>query len=225
MIAEGGFVHVVFALIKRTAIGTKDQDLKDGGLSSTYSMHPNNAGACVYAECVQDEINRLEGVKPVTYSMDLSVSAYGYDGQLCDDYTIVVDGQEEVALWGLIGKKYHDEIRVNEAKPVTVHLPKGTYTVTIRNGTDKYFKKIKTKKESDNRLLIFDTSFGHDESSEQSEQSDVPEDAAEYNGHYYYVYNVDTVTTWEEAKQYCEEQGDILQQSPARKKMNFCIHT
>ena len=221
---EGHEAYSDSEYINEVILGTKDQDLKDVGLSSlssAYSMHPNNAGACVYAECVQDEINRLEGVKPVTYSMDLSVSAYGYDGRLCDDYTIVVDGQEEVALWGLIGKKYHDEIRVNEAKPVTVHLPKGTYTVTIRNGTDTYFKKIKTKKESDNRLLIFDTSFGHDESSEQSEQSDVPEDAAEYNGHYYYVYNVETVTTWEEAKQYCEEQGGYLATITSKEEDEF----
>lgn len=38
----------------------------------------------------------------------------------------------------------------------------------------------------------------------------VPSDAVEFNGHYYYVYDLDTVTTWEEAKEYCESQGGYL---------------
>lgn len=44
----------------------------------------------------------------------------------------------------------------------------------------------------------------------QFEQSDVHPDAVKFNGHYYYVYNLDTVTTWEEAKEYCELQGGYL---------------
>lgn len=41
-------------------------------------------------------------------------------------------------------------------------------------------------------------------------QSDVPVDAVEFNGHYYYLYDLDTATTWEEAKEYCESQGGYL---------------
>lgn len=39
---------------------------------------------------------------------------------------------------------------------------------------------------------------------------DIPSDAVEFNGHYYYLYDLDTVSTWEEAKQYCEAQGGYL---------------
>ncbi len=42
------------------------------------------------------------------------------------------------------------------------------------------------------------------------EESDVPEDAVEFDGHYYYVYDLDTAVTWEEAREYCEEQGGYL---------------
>ena len=38
----------------------------------------------------------------------------------------------------------------------------------------------------------------------------VPQDVTEFNGHFYYVYNLDTVSTWNEAKQYCENQGGYL---------------
>ena len=38
----------------------------------------------------------------------------------------------------------------------------------------------------------------------------IPTDATEFNGHFYYVYNLDTVSTWNEAKQYCENQGGYL---------------
>ena len=44
----------------------------------------------------------------------------------------------------------------------------------------------------------------------QFDPSDIPSGAAEFNGHYYYVYDIDTVTTWEEAKEYCESQGGYL---------------
>lgn len=43
-----------------------------------------------------------------------------------------------------------------------------------------------------------------------SGQSAIPPDAVEFNGHYYYLYDLDTVTTWEEAKEYCESQGGYL---------------
>lgn len=42
------------------------------------------------------------------------------------------------------------------------------------------------------------------------DSSNVPTGAVSFNGHHYYVYELDTVTTWEEAKKYCEEQGGYL---------------
>ena len=42
------------------------------------------------------------------------------------------------------------------------------------------------------------------------DKGDVPAEAVEYNGHYYYLYDLDMVTTWEEAKEYCESQGGYL---------------
>lgn len=44
----------------------------------------------------------------------------------------------------------------------------------------------------------------------QFDQSNIPFGAVEFNGHYYYVYNVDTVTDWSMAQEYCEAQGGYL---------------
>lgn len=44
----------------------------------------------------------------------------------------------------------------------------------------------------------------------QLSQSNIPTDAIEFNSHYYYVYDVDTVTDWNMAQEYCEAQGGYL---------------
>ena len=38
----------------------------------------------------------------------------------------------------------------------------------------------------------------------------IPYSAGEFNGHYYYVYSLDDVTTWDGAQAFCEEQGGYL---------------
>lgn len=38
----------------------------------------------------------------------------------------------------------------------------------------------------------------------------IPADAVEFNGHYYYVYDIDTIADWNMAQEYCEEQGGYL---------------
>lgn len=46
--------------INNVIFGKKPQDLSDFGISSSYSIHPNNLGAEAYAKCVQDKIDELE---------------------------------------------------------------------------------------------------------------------------------------------------------------------
>lgn len=44
----------------------------------------------------------------------------------------------------------------------------------------------------------------------QFDQYNIPSGAVEYNGHYYYVYDVGTITDWNMAQEYCEAQGGYL---------------
>lgn len=158
---EGHEAYSADPYINEIIFGTKPQDLKDLDIKSAYSIHPNYNGAKAYARCVQDEINTLEGLKPVVYSTDFNISTLGYDGALYDDYKIIVEGRESIALWGLIGRDCYDEITVAESMPVSMSLPKGTYTITVTDGETSYFQKIKTRKNSENNLLIFTTNFGY----------------------------------------------------------------
>lgn len=54
---------------------------------------------------------------------------------------------------------------------------------------------------------MFTVETGH---SEILDLTTIPQGAVEFSGHYYYVYDQDAVTTWEESKQYCESQGGYL---------------
>lgn len=49
-----------------------------------------------------------------------------------------------------------------------------------------------------------------DENMKTTDLGDIPQGASEFNGHYYYVYDVDTVTDWNMAQEYCEAQGGYL---------------
>lgn len=51
--------------------------------------------------------------------------------------------------------------------------------------------------------------------------NDIPSDAVEFNGHCYYLYDLDTVATWEEAKEYCESQGGYLATVTSKEEDKF----
>ena len=44
-------------------LGSQPQDLKENLLGSSYSMHPNELGSAIYAQCVQEVIDRMESEK------------------------------------------------------------------------------------------------------------------------------------------------------------------
>lgn len=203
----------------------QDQDLKDYGVSSAYSVHPNYKGAKAYAQCVQTKIDELEGTTPIKCSTELTISTLGYYGQIYDNYTIVIDGRENVALWGLIGKDYYREITVNEAIPVSVTLPEGSYKISVADEKMSYFKNIKVGSDYENDLIIFNTNFGYVEAEkdiyENHAQLNIPSDAVEFNGHWYKVLQDDTITDWNAALQYCNAQNGYLATITSQEENDF----
>lgn len=49
----------------------------------------------------------------------------------------------------------------------------------------------------------------------------IPTDAVEFNGHYYYVYDIDTITDWNMAQEYCEAQGGYLATITSQEENDF----
>lgn len=60
---KGHGAYSIDPYINNVILFSKSQDLKDFQLTSKYSIHPNDYGACAYAESVQAKIDELEAEK------------------------------------------------------------------------------------------------------------------------------------------------------------------
>lgn len=93
-------------------------------------------------------------------------------------------------------------------------------TVQMNYDEDGYLVSVETSDQSG--LGGGRTVFVYGEPGEESEapmpsteaespvESNIPDGAGEFNDHYYYVYEVDTIKSWDEAKAYCEAHGGYL---------------
>ena len=52
----------------------------------------------------------------------------------------------------------------------------------------------------------------------------IPEDAVEYNGHYYYVYDAGTTSSYEKALEYCEDRGGYLATITSKAENDFLFN-
>ncbi len=90
---------------------------------------------------------------------------------------------------------------------------------TVRINVLKAARKIKL---SDIEIERIKKAFDEVEIYEtQNDLGNVPEEAVEYNGHYYYVYDIDTITDWNMAQEYCEEQGGYLATITSQEENDF----
>lgn len=218
-------------------IGQRSEDINDSEIISSYSMHPNYEGACIYAECVQSKIDELEGVlsesSNTKYNTDLLLSVYDINNSAYNNYTIDITGTYNTGWfgWSWFGwfeKDYSEHIVINDSNSQAITLnTNGNYVITITDNKDDsktYSKSIEVSNEYPNKRINFSTNFGVMLATNiygDYEESDIPADAVEFDGHYYYVYNLDTVTTWEEAKEYCESQGGYLATITSREEDQF----
>ena len=56
---------------------------------------------------------------------------------------------------------------------------------------------------------------------EVSDVDDIPSDAVEFNGHYYYLYDSGTASSYEEALQYCQDKGGYLATLTSQEENDF----
>lgn len=52
-------------------------------------------------------------------------------------------------------------------------------------------------------------------------ENDIPDDAVEFNGHYYYLYALEDIMTWDEAEAYCEQQNGYLATITSQEENDF----
>ena len=60
-----------------------------------------------------------------------------------------------------------------------------------------------------------------DSSHFEIKNNNVPADAVEFNGHYYYIYNSDMANDWNNAQVYCEKKGGYLATITSREEDSF----
>lgn len=143
----------------------------EGLFVSAASMHPNEKGAQAYAECVQakiDELERITTIEAGTYDTDFTLSVYDMNDQLYDNYSVTIDGKQYNGLLksGLLKKDYSDSFEVTSNEATQIELPKGDYTITIRDKAgnhESYRKDIQIRPKSEMNNLVFETNMGSPE--------------------------------------------------------------
>lgn len=230
--SSDSYIKAICPLVNKLNQTELTQDLSGEGWVSAYSMHPNEKGADAYARCVQAEIDKLEDIK---FNTRLTLAVYDCNDDIYGDYIVKIEGKEFIDpfKWGLIGKSYSDKIVVNEVGKLKFSIPEGDYSITVIDGADeKRFcrKEVKIRSNAKNEEINFQTDFDkkiQDNEKNQPEKSDsqnnIPEGAAEYNGHYYYLYVADEASSYERALQYCNTQGGYLATVTSQEENDFLL--
>ena len=227
---HGAYAWLKEPYINPIYIPSKSEDLK-WSISSAYSIHPNEKGAEAYARCVQAKIDELENMTSVAteYSPQIKVSVYDNNNELYDNYDINIEGKE---FWGLfksgwIKKDYVKTVPVRAAGDIKLILPKGDYAITVMDceGENSSYKKdISVRSGSKNKILSFRTNFGDtplQESNSNVSDENIPVDAVEYKGHYYYLYPNGIASSYNEALEYCKSKGGYLATLTSEEENDF----
>ena len=170
-----------------------------------------------------DTFNRYQEMKIVSYISDALIEAnhnvqtpLRYDSPdalniirtKCDYYKmlIVTHARGEYLIYQLLvndAKLWSDIKQSGITREETENWYNGQAEVLTR-----YYNTFK------NIFIIEDESMATD-------LEHVPQNAPELNGHYYYVYDLDAITTWEEAQEHCKSQGGYLATITSQEENEF----
>lgn len=142
-----------------------------------------------------------------TASTSAELAVYDINSVPYDDYTIQISGTTDEE-----DKTYENTREIGSSEKVLLSLPAGKYGFLLTDRKDTEKQRSFTLRITENALekdINIKTNFG--ERSGEYNPAYIPEDAAEYNGHYYYVYRFDDeVDTWDEAREYCLQRSGYL---------------
>lgn len=157
-------------------------------------------------------------------SRDFKLDVYDINKNLYDNYSVKISSLAEKVKQGpeLKQDEWEDvTYAVDTSEPLPVSLDLGVYKIEIIDNVDEsnvYTLYIETLSKGEKTIDLY-TIFGALQ--ETAEQTGIPADAAEFNGHHYYVYNLDEITTWKGAKEYCESKGGYLATITSREENDF----
>lgn len=116
---------------------------------------------------------------------------------------------------GVVGLIFsaNPDISADAVKEIISNSATGEY------GSEKY--GLVNAENAVEAALDYTTDGTETEMGGQFAQSKVPSGAVEFNGHYYYVYDVDTVTDWSAAQEYCEAKGGYLSTITSQEENDF----
>lgn len=167
-----------------------------------------------------------------SYQTNLDITVFDFACAPYSQYSVEVEGAQ-TSFFG--HTKPYSARYISNGDTVSISLKPGTYSITVTDTADSknsYTKSIVIDSDAVSKNLRFTTDFGqtavdagNTESSlpdtENSAPENVPQEAAEFNGHFYRVYNIDGGITWQEAKEYCERQGGHLATITSPEEQSF----
>lgn len=168
-----------------------DQDLKDIEFATAFGFDYN--------------VNS----NPELQVKDVNVALY-------DNYTAIIKGKNES------GTEYSKTITVDKPEAPVLDLETGKYSFLLTDNADKSKTKsfsVRVRLDAPTSVIQIKTAFGKPYG--EFDKSDLPSGVREFNGHYYYIYNVPEITTWEQAQEYCRSRNGYLATLTTREENSF----
>ena len=168
-----------------------DQDLKDIEFATAFGFDYN--------------VNS----NPELQVKDVNVALY-------DNYTAIIKGKNES------GTEYSKTITVDKPQAPVLDLETGKYSFLLTDNADKSKTKsfsVRVRLDAPTSVIQIKTAFGKPYG--EFDKSDLPSGVREFNGHYYYIYNVPEITTWEQAQEYCRSRNGYLATLTTREENSF----
>ena len=190
----------------------------------TITIVDNFSGNKTYSKSIKArDDQKLKKIEFATaFGFDYSVNdspelqVMDINGSLYDNYIATIKGNNES------GMSYTKTVTVDKAEAPEFDLKTGKYNLLLTDNADRSKTKsfsVRVRPDAPTNIIQIKTVFGKPYG--EFNKSDLPSGAREFNGHYYYIYNMPEVTTWEQAQQYCRSKNGYLATLTTREENTF----
>ncbi len=130
----------------------------------------------------------------------------------------VVDGNGNPIEGAFIKEAmFTNELFTDKDGRAELYLASGKYQFTIKKNEATISKEVTIEQKKSSIKII----LGVNGSNDSGKWDDIPADAANYNGHYYYLYTGNIASTYDEAAQYCKSKGGYLATLTSQEENDF----